>query len=119
MRHRALKKPKPLRFRRISRKHLRMISLRYAKIKIPMKLLPVIIIMGVIHTGPRHIGYAVIRVHRLCRIKHILVKYSPVDKSPESVENLPLIGRAYVGAEKVLIPSSGRSAFVLMKDSSG
>ncbi len=86
-------------FRRKPRKNLRVLCLRYAKIKIAVKLLRSRIRMRMIHAGIRRIINPVSCLQCPAGVYHVLVENGLLGKTAEPLPEVLPIQRTYIGAE--------------------
>ena len=81
-----------------------MLGLGNPIVKVPAELFPAGIIMGMIYPCACRICDLPSRLHRACRINHILIKNCMPNKASQLLVNIFFIGSANIGAKIGLNP---------------
>ena len=78
-----------------------MVCLGHSQVKVSLKLLGAVIIVGMDHLCVSHIGNGIIVFHDCLSCKyHIFIENGIFNKSALEPEFLPVIGTAYIGSKE-------------------
>ena len=96
--------PYPFAFGAHHLKNLRVLRLRYAKIKIPVKLLQSAVIVGMIYLCLRTVRDGITILNQFSRKNHIFIKNRMPLKSAKRLISAPLVHRTHIRTKKGLDP---------------